>query len=207
MLAQLRKNFPGTVTSDTVKRLGLAPKNESYVINAITFIGLLDEEGKKTENASRVFSISNNNTFNVEFGKLVMNAYHELFDLHGDSAWKLDEGELLDFFRQADQTSEAIGKRQVRTFKIFAGFAGQEELPDMSKKSAASVKKPAKAKAKTPTVKPSAVKLPTSQSPVSEKTNTDVAITVRVEVNLPPNGDQDTYDAIFSSIRKNLMDG
>ena len=34
----------------------------------------------------------------------------------------------------------------------------------------------------------------------------DMALTVRVEVNLPANASQDTYDAIFKSIRANLID-
>jgi hypothetical protein len=34
-----------------------------------------------------------------------------------------------------------------------------------------------------------------------------VGLTVRIEVNLPANGDQETYDRIFRSIRKNLIDG
>jgi hypothetical protein len=33
----------------------------------------------------------------------------------------------------------------------------------------------------------------------------DVCLTVRIEVNLPPGGDADTYDAIFASIKKHLM--
>ena len=32
-------------------------------------------------------------------------------------------------------------------------------------------------------------------------------LTVRVEVNLPADADQETYDKIFQSIRKNLIDG
>jgi len=32
-------------------------------------------------------------------------------------------------------------------------------------------------------------------------------LTVRIEVNLPADGDQETYDNIFRSIRKNLIDG
>jgi hypothetical protein len=48
MIGFLRKNFPATVNSDTVKKFGLAPKNESYVINALQFIGVIDEEGKRT---------------------------------------------------------------------------------------------------------------------------------------------------------------
>jgi len=209
MLTQLRKNFPATVTSDTVKRLGLASNNESYVINALTFIGLLDEEGKKTESAGKIFSISKNESFQAEFSKLIKKSYNELFDLYGDGAWDLDTDELLDFFRQADQTSEIIGKRQVNTFKIFAGFSGKGDLPEMSKKPAPIAKK-ARPAPKSPPNKaasrPGAVAVKSTPDVNQGKPKNDVAITVRVEVNLPPNGDQKTYDAIFASIRKNLMD-
>ena len=37
------------------------------------------------------------------------------------------------------------------------------------------------------------------------KNRQDVGLTVRIEVNLPPGGDADTYDAIFASIKKHLM--
>lgn len=43
------------------------------------------------------------------------------------------------------------------------------------------------------------------QSDVKMKTGSDVGLTVRIEVNLPPGGDADTYDAIFASIKKHLM--
>jgi hypothetical protein len=33
----------------------------------------------------------------------------------------------------------------------------------------------------------------------------DFGLTVRIEVNLPPGGDQDTYDKIFRSMRENLL--
>jgi hypothetical protein len=32
-------------------------------------------------------------------------------------------------------------------------------------------------------------------------------LTVRIEINLPSSGDQDTYDKIFKSIRENLING
>lgn len=55
MIGFLRKNFPATVTSDTVKKFGLASNNESYVINALQFIGVIDNEGKPTEKGRAVF--------------------------------------------------------------------------------------------------------------------------------------------------------
>lgn len=48
MIGYLRKNFPATVNADTVKKFALASNNESYVINALQFVGVIDEAGKRT---------------------------------------------------------------------------------------------------------------------------------------------------------------
>ena len=34
----------------------------------------------------------------------------------------------------------------------------------------------------------------------------DMGLTVRIEINLPPAADKETYDHIFKSIRENLID-
>ena len=48
LVSQLRKSFPTTaVTADTLKKLGIAPQNETYVLNILKFIGILDSENKK----------------------------------------------------------------------------------------------------------------------------------------------------------------
>ena len=41
IIEHLRKSFPSTINSETVMKLGLAPKNESYVINCLQFIGVI----------------------------------------------------------------------------------------------------------------------------------------------------------------------
>ena len=64
MVLQLRKSFPSTVTSETVKRLGLAPKNESTIINALQYINVIDDEGKKTEKGANVLSQHKDEDFN-----------------------------------------------------------------------------------------------------------------------------------------------
>ena len=52
MVTHLRKAFPQTVSSETVKKLGLASNNESYVINALQFIGIIDSDGKNTRDGT-----------------------------------------------------------------------------------------------------------------------------------------------------------
>jgi hypothetical protein len=54
-IEHLRRSFPREVTAETLRKLGLAPKNESYVINVLRFLGVIDEEGKKVDGKSSAF--------------------------------------------------------------------------------------------------------------------------------------------------------
>lgn len=128
MIGYLRKNFPATVTSDTVKKFSLAPNNESYVINALQFIGLIDQDGKRTDTGHNVFVLGDDK-FPAAFEALVRAAYKELFDLRGDDAWTMSKAELTAYFRTADKTSETIGGRQAGVFIVFRNLAGHEQ-PD-----------------------------------------------------------------------------
>ena len=87
-ISQFRKSFPKTINSETLKQLGIAPKNESYVINVLRFIGAIDKEGKQTEKAATVFAHHNDEDFQKAFEGLVKEAYSDLFALHKDSAWE-----------------------------------------------------------------------------------------------------------------------
>jgi hypothetical protein len=81
MIGFLRKNFPATVNSETVKKFGLAPKNESYVINALQFIRVIDEEGKRTDRGREVLATHEDEAFKKAFEGLIRNSYKDHFDL------------------------------------------------------------------------------------------------------------------------------
>ena len=211
MITQLRKSFPSTISSETVKKLGLAPNNESYVINVLQFIGVIDSEGKKTLEAAKVFSHHKDDDFSNHFAALVQKAYASLFELHGDSAWNLDSDELITFFRQSDQTSATIGGRQAATFKMLAGLSGHGEVPELkSKKSQKAVGAPKATKAKASKAVPAPAQtdsLSSNNAPPKQNESASFGLTVRVEVNLPADGTKETYDNIFKSIKENLLGG
>jgi hypothetical protein len=198
MIGHLRKSFPATITSKTVKKLGLAPNNESYLINVLQFIGVIDEKGKKTSEANKVFSHQKDEEFSKSFEALVKKAYSALFDLHGEGSWDLAGDEIVTFFRQSDQTSATIGKRQASTFKILAGLSGHGKLPASRgakvKKTESQKKKFTKTSAKS---KKGAI--------TNSEGNKNIGLTVRIEINLPADGSKETYDNIFKSIKENLI--
>lgn len=206
IIALLRKNFPASVTSETVKKYGLASNNESYVINALQFVGVIDADGKRTSQGSEVFALHDEKKFQSAFEKLVKTAYKDLFDLHGDGAWSLSRSDLIGYFRTTDKTSDVIGTRQASVFQVFAAASGHEE---------ADVAPRAMAK---PKAKPAVKAVPASKSNTNSKPKVEVqdkvitprggretALTVRIEINLPAGGTRETYDHIFKSIKANLI--
>jgi hypothetical protein len=200
-----RNSFPSKVNADTLKKLGYAPKNESYVLNVLRHLELIDDDGNKTEKAAKAFNLHQDSAFHEAFGEIVKGAYSDLFELHGEGSWTLSSESLISFFRTHDQTTAIVGQRQASTFRLLAAYAGYGDIPEpkATKKAAPKAKKKATAlkdeeeSAKTYTPAPT---IPPATVP-----NNNIGLTVRIEINLPAGGDKETYDAIFKSIRENLL--
>jgi hypothetical protein len=199
-ITQFRKSFPTTVNAETLKQLGIAAKNESYVINVLRFIGAIDKDGKQTEKAVTVFSHHDDADFQKAFEEMVKTAYSDLFSLYKDAMWNLSPAKLIGFFRSKDKTTDLVGQRQAMTFIVLAGFAGHGIAP-----AAASLAAKSSAKARPEKSKSEKLTLGNNQSQSRNGESRDFGLTVRIEVNLPPAGDQETYDRIFRSIRENLL--
>ncbi len=211
VLDHLKKAFPATVNAEVLKKLGFAPKNESYIINVLRYLNLIDDEGNRTENAQKTFLKHNDNDFRDGFSEILKVAYEDIFTLHREGSWSLTEDKLITFFRQTDQSSALVGKRQANTFKFLAEYAGKRQPSSTSIPT--SVKRPDKP-ASRKTSKTATKKL--TDGHVGDSNNglngggnkgRDVGLTVRIEVNLPSTGDQEVYDKIFKSIRENLLNG
>lgn len=129
MIERLRGHFPPTVTSETVKKLGIASNNESSVINTLQFLKVIDQDGNQIQENTAAFQQQNHQEFQAGFKILVNKAYEQLFQDHGDQAWVLDDEILITFFRQTDHTGETIGKRQANVFKNLAALSGMREQP------------------------------------------------------------------------------
>lgn len=212
---QLRKGtFPAKVDAGYLQRFSIAPGNESYVIAILRFLGLIDEDTNRI-NENTEFFYSGDEGFESGLENALRESYSQLFDEMGDRALDASREELLNWFRAADKTSELVGRRQAATFQTLAALAGHGQLPSGRSNST-----------KTRTTDPdTTTRQKTQKRPKAKKVDTgatlgngapmisnreagntqDVGLTVRIEVNLPPGGDADTYDAIFASIKKHLM--
>jgi len=197
--SQFRKMFPAHVDAETLKKLHIAPNNESVIISTLRFLGFLDEEGNKTTRANDIFLKHKDRDFEPALGEAVKEAYSKLFNELGDEPWSASRSTLISFFRISDETSELTAKRQAITFETLSSLSGHRETP--------SGKVSGVSKDKKLTKKDKSGKSQNNKGtdPGEGKLPPDIGLTVRVEINLPASGDQETYDRIFQSIRKNLL--
>ena len=211
VLDHLKKSFPANLNAEVLKKLGFAPKNESYIINTARFLKLIDDKGARTDKAQKTFTLHDESSFQKAFSEVVKSAYSDLFSLHGDGAWSLDDSKLITFFRQTDQSSQLVGSRQAGAFKALATYAGHVD-PAASQKVKTSKRdtKPSSPKKPKAASKGAEVSIPQTvhaNAGTPEPGKRDLGLSVRIEINLPATGDQETYDKIFKSIRENLLNG
>jgi hypothetical protein len=205
--AQFRKMLPTKIDADTLKKLSLAPKNEAAVLNVMRHLGFIDENNQKTQQATKVFAKHDDADFQSELESTVNKSYTDLFETLGPNTWSADRSALIGYFRVHDETSELTATRQAVTFETLAALAGkrdgvaarsQQSTPRSPKRA-----NPSKAAASSASASVNKSDLPAKQTTILDG---GVGLTVRVEINLPAQGDQETYDRIFQSIRKNLID-
>lgn len=208
-VSQFRRSFPAVVSADTLKKLGIAPKNESYLINILRFLSVIDAEGKRNEDAAKVFNLHEDAEFQKAFGEIVKAAYVDLFALHNDAAWNLDLNALITFFRQTNQSSGIVGTRQANTFRTLAALSGRGETttprartPATTSAASGTAGRKSKKENKSPPILP-----PSERINPGDAGKSPFGLTVRIEINLPADATQDAYDKIFQSMRKNLIDG
>jgi hypothetical protein len=212
--AQLRKGFPAKVDAGYLQRFGIASANESYIISILRFLELINEDGdRRDENTD--FFFGGDDVFRPGLEKRVRAAYSQLFEEMGEETQTASREALTNWFRAADKTSALVGQRQASTFQTLLALAGHGDVPatrtGTSRKAVAGTPAPKKAttnkasSSRTSTARTPRPKSREEQDDSKIRNSSEVGLTVRIEVNLPPSGDAETYDAIFASIKKHLM--
>jgi Family of unknown function (DUF5343) len=209
--AQLRNSFPVKVDAGYLQRFNIAPSNESYIISILRFLNLIDEDGNRIgDNTSYFFG--NDDAFMAGLESTLRSAYSQVFDEMGEGVLDASKADLTNWFRGSDRTSDLVGQRQASTFQTLAALAGHGNVPatrGAAKKTTTATPAPASRRTTARRTPPTKQEQPGGGDGGGEargaKNWQDVGLTVRIEVNLPPGGDAETYDAIFASIRKHLM--
>lgn len=208
-ISQFRKALPPKVDAETLKKLGVAPSNEGYVIATMKFLDVIGNDNARTPAGHSLFTTHGDDAFSAALEAVIHDKYSALFEIRGDEGWTLDRDALISFFRGSDKTTEIVGARQATTFMTLAALAGKREgkssNPSKPKPAATPKRQPKKEQKVTTNHEARVVDTPADPPATVVNSPGNVGLTVRIEINLPANGSQATYDNIFKSMRENLL--
>jgi hypothetical protein len=192
ILERMQKGqVPSKFTYDHLKQLGFPSSNDRPVIPVLKALGLLDQNGVPTERYRR-FKAGGNEAKQV-LGEGVREAYADVFAID-EGAGSLPPDELKGIFARLSGKAEGVTDKMAMTFRALVKHA------DLS----ANGRPPARAAENDDAPRG---RTEAEQEPEGSDGRRTATLALRhdVHVHLPVTDDIKVYDAIFRSLRENLL--
>ena len=177
---------PAKFTNEFLKQLGFTSSNDRAIISILRGLGFLSVDGTPTEYYDR---LKDNTDWQFVLGERIQEMYKDLFsintEIHKDS-----DAEIKGAISRITGKDDASVARYTATFKTLAGLAQFGASPRIRTKS-----KEEEKEAGAPPKRPQ----------VFDPTN-GIEFSHNIQIQLPATTDISVYNAIFKSLRENLLD-
>lgn len=184
---------PPAATQKWLAGIGFSGGNNQSILTVLRHIGVIDRSGKPSAYWTALRSGDK-----AKFADAVRRGYEELFTTYPD-ADKQDSATLQTFFRTHTDLGEKAQSFCVRTFKVLVEFGDFDE-PTAQK---AEVEEAAEERGGDRATRDSGKQSP---PPTDQARNgsPSVALTVNLQIQLPPSAEGDVYDKVFAAMAKHL---
>lgn len=177
---------PDRFTNEFLKKLGFTSSNDRSVIRVFKALGFLSEDGSPTESYNR---LKDDTDHAIALGESIKSLYSDLFEINTE-IYKAEDKEIKGAFSRITGKSSHSVNRYFNTFKALCGLA---ELDTTDKQQTMKVEekkeendKDTRLKGRQKTVQPD--------------------FHYNIQVHLPATKDVSVYNAIFRSLKENLLD-
>jgi hypothetical protein len=180
---------PDKVNSGWLASIGMGGGNNQSMLRVLKGLGAVGKDGAPTELWGAIRAKDK-----LKLGAAVRRMYSDLFSIYPDAHQK-DAEALTAFFRANTDLGDRAQRLSVQTFQILCKFgdfsseAASETLDEDRNDEAPEPEKQPDQKRRTPPP-------PTASAPV--------ALTVNIQLQLPPSAEGDVYDKLFSAMATHL---
>jgi len=181
---------PEKFNVEHLKGLGFKSSGDRAIIPLLKDLGFLTSDGTPTP---RYLAYRDPSKSKAVLGEALREAYGDLF-LINDNLSQNDRVAIEGKFKSTANSTERVAELQAGTFLALL------KLADISKKDGAA---PAPAPQPPP---PEKIEEETSGGGVIHQRVSGLDLRYTIEVHLPPTKDIEVFNAIFKSLRQNLMD-
>lgn len=184
------RSMPDKVTQDYLARAGFTSSNDRRIITVLKDIGFLSGSGQPT---GAYQQYRNTDLQKRIMAERIQESYSRLFGVHPDACRKDNEA-LSNFFRTETGLGDQAITAMVQTFKALCDLADFNQLQDRDT-SSRGIQQATTSKI--------------GQEPTSQPTPAELGLTINLNIQLilPTTEDTKIYDAIFKSMKQNLLRG
>jgi hypothetical protein len=175
---------PDKATVSWLKSLGFRTGNDFYILRILRYINFLNNSGVPTDFWKQY---KDPNSSKAVLAQAIRSGYAELFETYSD-AYRKDREALYSFF------SGKTGKSKYTVNCMVNTFVNLCKLADFEKEIPVTVKTKEAQPSKQLLLKPAKA----GKRIISE-------MHINIQLHLPPTDDSAVYDALFKSLRKNLL--
>ncbi len=179
---------PNKFTYEFFKQLGFASSNDRAIIPLLKKLGFLSEDGEPTEYYDR---LRDSTDWEFVLGERIQDLYKDIYSINTE-IHKQNDDDIKGAITRVTGKDEASVGRYFATFKVLSNLAKFGSSPKVLKE--------------TETTKVEQ-KLPVKKPVLSAEVGLGVlSFQHNIEIHLPATTDVSVYNAIFKSLRENLLD-
>lgn len=179
---------PPRFTNEFLKSLGFTSSNDRSVLNVLKGVGFLDQQGVPTE---RYRQFRDKTESRKVLAQAMREAYADLF-LANQNAQQMPPDKIRGFFASTTDKGDRVVEQMASTFRALAQHADFSQAP--STREAPVVSPPEPPKPEIPVTEREAGRLPLAPE-----------FHYNIQIHLPATRDITVYNAIFKSLRENLL--
>ncbi len=173
---------PLKFTHELLKQMGYSSSNDRAVIPLLKRLGFLSEEGAPTEYYDR---LKDNTDWQFVLGERINDLYKDIFNINTE-IYKASDEEIKGAISRTTGKDEASVTRYLTTFKTLTNLAKFGTSPRVKEK-------PEKEIPKEP------------EHRQGTENNSKIEFCHNIQIHLPATADVSVYNAIFKSIKDNLI--
>ena len=189
ILQKIRKAAePPKFTHSFLKKIGFKSTNDRAIIPLFKALGYLTDNGTPTEHYK---DLRDDSSWSSSIGNQIMELYSDLYSVHTEIHNASDD-------EMKGAISRVTGKDASTTVRYFSTFKTLVKLADFNNPVESVAETKTEVKPETNQTKKTEIKIPTM-------TSNSPDFNYNIQIHLPATTDISVYNAIFKSIKENLM--
>lgn len=195
------KGIPPKVNNKWLEQYGMGSSNDRRLIPVLKFIDFVDSSGSPTERWRQYRGADSRKVM----AAAIREGYSQLYNDH-PNAHEVPEESLITYFKSKTENDSSTVGRVVATFRALIGLADMHSVDSLTKSEFSNTTKNSELEQPSHGKQRRVAETNLDESKQPSSGEQPITINVNVQFTLPDTDNPDVFEALFTSLRRNILD-